>query len=183
MLAVANLRLHTIISNRPAVIEAFHPEDRAVDIKDVDLFLEDTPVQRSLGVSWNTVSDTFTFQAVDDKKPFTRRGVLSTVNSLYDPFGFIAPITIKGRLLLRKLPAQAENWYSPLPDNIKPEWIRWRKYLQSLQDLKIQLTYSSFPASVKRAVYICRCICDSCCNSSLFEIYISKWSYRSCHER
>ncbi len=139
MLAVANLRLHTIISNRPAVIEAFHPEDRAVDIKDVDLFLEDTPVQRSLGVSWNIVSDTFTFQAVDDKKPFTRRGVLSTV-----------------------------NWYSPLPDNIKPEWIRWRKYLQSLQDLKIQLTYSSFPASVKRAVYICRCICDSCCNSSLF---------------
>ncbi|XP_073714092.1 uncharacterized protein [Misgurnus anguillicaudatus] len=147
MLAVANLRLHKIISNRPAVIDAFHPEDRAVDVKDVDLFFEDTPVQRSLGVSWNLASDTFTFQAIDDKKPFTRRGVLSTVNSLYDPCGFIAPVTIKGRLLLRELSMQAEDWDSPLPDELKPDWIRWRDSLQNLQDLKIPRTYSSFPTS------------------------------------
>lgn len=67
-----NLRLHKTISNQPAVIEAFHPEDRAVYIKDVDHFLEDTPVQRSLGESWKIASDTFTFQAIDDKKPFIR---------------------------------------------------------------------------------------------------------------
>lgn len=61
MLAVVIFRLCTIISNPPAVTEAFHVEDYAVDIKDVDLFLEDTSVQRNLGVSWNIASDTFTF--------------------------------------------------------------------------------------------------------------------------
>lgn len=59
--AAIDFRLCTIISNPPAVTEAFHVEDYAVDIKDVDLFLEDTSVQRNLGVSWNIASDTFTF--------------------------------------------------------------------------------------------------------------------------
>ncbi|XP_026139629.1 uncharacterized protein LOC113116023 [Carassius auratus] len=131
------------------------PVHLIMDIKDVDLFFEDTPVQRSLGVSWNLASDTFTFQAIDDNKPFTRRGVLSTVNSLYDPCGFIAPVTIKGRLLLRELSMQAEDWDSPLPDDIKPEWIRWRNSLQNLQDLKIPRTYSSFPTSEVQSRELC----------------------------
>ena len=58
---------------------------------------------------------------MDDNKPFTRRGVLSTVNSLYDPLGFLAPITIQGRLLLRDLTKQAEDWDTPLPGNREAE--------------------------------------------------------------
>lgn len=90
-------------------------------------------------MSWHIASDTFTFQAVDGKKSFTWQGLLSTVNSLYDPFGFIAPITINGMLLLKELSAQAEDWDSPLPDDMKPEWMRWRN--------SIQRTHSSFPTS------------------------------------
>lgn len=51
MLAASNLRLHKIASNRPAVIEAFPPEDRAKEIKNLDLLTNDLPLQRSLGVS------------------------------------------------------------------------------------------------------------------------------------
>ena len=76
-------------------------------------------------MSWNIALDTFTFQAVDDNKPFTRR-VLSTVNSLVDPLGFLAPVTIQGMLLLRDLTKQAEDWDSPLPGNREAEWTRWR---------------------------------------------------------
>ena len=47
--------------------------------------------------------DTFTFSASTDIKPFTRRKVLSMVNSVFDPLGFLTPVTIQGRTLLREL--------------------------------------------------------------------------------
>lgn len=61
------------------------------------------------------MSDTFSFQVPDIEKPYTRRGVLSTVNSLFDPLGFLAPITIQGQLLLRELSSQTHEWDTPLP--------------------------------------------------------------------
>lgn len=45
MLAASNLRLHKISFNRPAVIEAFPPEDRSKDVGNLDLFTDDLPVQ------------------------------------------------------------------------------------------------------------------------------------------
>ena len=86
-------------------------------------------------MSWNIALDTFTFQDMDDNKPFTRRRVLSTVNSLCNPLGSLAPVTIQGRLLLRDLTKQAEDWGSPLPGNREAEWTRWRDSLKDLQEL------------------------------------------------
>ena len=62
MLALSNLRLHKIASNIPVVMDAFPPDERAKDIKDLNLFNDDLPLQCSLGVSWNITADTFTFQ-------------------------------------------------------------------------------------------------------------------------
>ncbi|KAJ8353217.1 hypothetical protein SKAU_G00207840 [Synaphobranchus kaupii] len=51
MLALSNIKLHKIASNRTKVMDAFPAGDRAKDIKDLDLSVDDLPVQRSLGVS------------------------------------------------------------------------------------------------------------------------------------
>lgn len=48
VLATSNLRLHKIASNIVDVINHFPIEDRAKDIKDLDLFADDLLVQRSL---------------------------------------------------------------------------------------------------------------------------------------
>ncbi|KAJ8346863.1 hypothetical protein SKAU_G00282640 [Synaphobranchus kaupii] len=49
MLALSNLHLHKIASNRVEVVNAFPPEGRAKEIKDLDLSVDEPPVQRSLG--------------------------------------------------------------------------------------------------------------------------------------
>lgn len=85
MLAVSNLRHHKIASNRAGVLDAFPAEDRAKDIQNLDLSVDDLPDQRSLGVIWNIMTDSFMFHVSEIEKPYTRRGVLSTVNSLFDP--------------------------------------------------------------------------------------------------
>lgn len=94
-----NLRLHKFTSNSPIVIEAFDPEDLAKGVYQLDLE-DDAPIQRSLGINWNLADDNFHFSISTDDKPLSRRGVLSTVNSLYDPLGYLAPVIITGRHIL-----------------------------------------------------------------------------------
>ncbi len=89
-------------------------------------------------------TDTFMFRIEDDQRPFTRRGVLSTVNSLYDPLGFLTPITVNGRLILRELTKQAEDWDIPLLKDMETEWTRWKRSLRDLEGLQIPRPYTSF---------------------------------------
>ena len=103
MLATGNLRLHKISSNDPKVTDAFPPDDKAADLRDLDLNYVSAPIQRSLGVSWDITADAFTFTVKIGNKPFTKRGVLSIINSLYDPLGIAAPVLIQGKCLLRAM--------------------------------------------------------------------------------
>ena len=121
MLATANLRLHKIASNDAEVTQAFPSEDRATELCDLDLNKERKPVQRSLGVYWDLETDTFTFRVSQESKPFTRRGVLSVINSLFDPLGIASPVVIQGKMLLRSMSTHLKNrqlgeWDEPLPD-------------------------------------------------------------------
>ena len=86
----------------------------------------------------------FTFQ-VDTKedKSFTRRGVLSVVNSLYDPLGFVAPVTIQGKLFLRKISPTTADWDEPVSPEHQDEWIAWKESLKHLRDVKVPRTYST----------------------------------------
>ncbi|KAK6178335.1 hypothetical protein SNE40_013134 [Patella caerulea] len=70
---------------------------------------DDLPMERSLGIVWKTEMDTFDFDVQLADKPFTRRGVLSVVNNIFDPLGFIAPITVKGKMLFREFMSDGLN--------------------------------------------------------------------------
>ena len=137
------LRLHKIASNCDKVMEAFPPEDLAKDLASLDLTKDDLPLQRSLGLSWNLREDCFTFQVSASEKPFTRRGVLSVVNSLYDPLGFVAPVTIVGKSLLKEMTVSNGDWDDPLPEKYFSAWMVWMTSLQSLKKLWIPRTYVS----------------------------------------
>lgn len=132
ILARSNVRLQ----------EAFPSEDYASDLKDLDLETDNLPIQRSLGLNWDLKTDHFVFQVPDAVKPFTRRGVLLTINSLFDPLGFAAPVTIQGKFILRDLSLGNIDWDSPLPQNMEEAWDAWCNSLQELRHLQIPRTYS-----------------------------------------
>lgn len=138
-----NLCLHKIASNSDEVMKAFPSEDLAKGLKDLDFSDDSLPLQRSLGLSWDLKSDTFTFQVSSEEKPYTRRGVLSVVNSIFDPIGFVAPVTIQGKLFLRSLMSSTINWDEPLPDEHQAEWKSWKDSLQHLEQLQISRTCTS----------------------------------------
>lgn len=75
-LAQSNLRLHKVASNSPDVMRAFPGEDQGLKLGQ-----DFPPIQRSLGLGWDLSTDTFRFQVTISERPFTKRGVLSTINS------------------------------------------------------------------------------------------------------
>ncbi|XP_050419153.2 uncharacterized protein LOC126832434 [Patella vulgata] len=150
LLVGGNLHLHKIASNSPEVMEAFATEDLAKDLKELNFSTDSLPIQRSLGLAWNLTSDTFTFQVSQEIKPFTRRGILSTINSLFDPFGFVAPVVIQGKILLRNLMSSTTDWDEPLPTKQLTEWDKWRCSLQHLDNLRIPRMYSDTSYGIAR---------------------------------
>lgn len=136
-------------------MNAFPAEESVNDIKDLDLSVDELPVQRSLGVRWNIMSDTFTFHVPESQRPFTHRGVLSIVNSLFDPLVFLAPVTIEGRLLLRELSTQGTEWDTCLPEAKSEDWRRWHESLSALQEVHVPRTYASFSTSKAQRTELC----------------------------
>lgn len=143
MLAESNIRLHKIASNSSSVMQAFPTEDWAKGVKDFDFGGESPPLQRSLGLGWNLVTDSFTFCVSSEEKPLTKRGILSTVNSLFDPLGFVAPVTVGGRNIMRELSVEQYDWDAPLPTAKQEQWKLWRDSMKELEQLEIPRPYVS----------------------------------------
>ena len=80
-------------------MESFDLSDHGEQVKEID---SDETFHRSIGLCWNLKTDTFMFTVPTEEKPFTQHGLLSTVNSLFDPLGFMAPKTVSGKILLRE---------------------------------------------------------------------------------
>lgn len=140
-LAESNLKLHKIASNSVTVMQAFAPDDLAAGLRDLGLNKDELPMQTSLGLCWNIDSDTFTFKVAVNDKPYTRRGVLSTVNSLFDPLGLVAPVTVKGRALLRELSADIHECDTKLPADKLNKWETWKESLKDLSALHLPRSY------------------------------------------
>lgn len=147
-----NLRLHKVASNSEDVMSAFPTDDIARDLKDLDFSNDPLPLQHSLGMGWDLERDAFTFRVSSVDRPFTRRGVLSVINGIFDPLGFAAPVIIKGKLLLRELMNGNSGWDDTLPTELEPEWELWKESLQLLQDVQIRRTYLNAPASLRESV-------------------------------
>ncbi|XP_061193749.1 uncharacterized protein LOC133201979 [Saccostrea echinata] len=123
----ANIRLHKIISNSVNVMKSFPADDLGSDLKELNHSKDmcNLPAQHSLGMLWDLNSDMFVFKISNVEKPCTRRGLLSTLNSVFDPVGFISPATISGKILHRELVPPGCDWDEPLSEEHVKKWHNW----------------------------------------------------------
>lgn len=113
-------------------------------------------IHRSFGLCWRLKDDTFVFTIPTEEKPFTRRGLLSTVNSLFDPSGFISPVTISGKIFLRERTSEGIDWNETLPVNNLQKWNEWQSSLQCLSDIAIprMMSHTSVSSAQTAEVHI-----------------------------
>ena len=164
MLSRFNIRLHKIASNDRNVLEAFSPTELSENVNVIDLVMSSP--QKTLGISWNVESDNFILKCDFPKRSITRRGILSTTNSLFDPLGFVSPITLGGRLLQRKIlppkdqksaETEAYGWDTPLPPAFVSQWEAWTASLSvCTEEISVPRCFSppKFGTIVRRELHV-----------------------------
>ena len=125
------------ISNSRSVLSAFPVGERAPTIKSLDLKSESLPIDRALGIHWNVEHDTIDFVVNDKERPENRKGVLSSVATVYDLLGFASPLLLPGREMNQELCKLKLDWNEKLPRELCERWKSWREGLLSLQGFSI----------------------------------------------
>ncbi|XP_067295957.1 uncharacterized protein [Pseudorasbora parva] len=130
--AMGGLRLHKFVSNSKAVLDGIPTSERILNVGNFDLAFDELPLERTLGIQWERESDCFKFKVQLKNQPATRRGILSTVASVYDPLGLIVPVLLRGKRTLQEVCKRGSGWDDPLPDALNLRWERWRQDLNDL---------------------------------------------------
>ena len=73
------------ICNNKEVLATIPEDERRQGVRNQDLITDSLPTERALGIQWNLEHDYLGFCVDLKDTPATRRGMLSTVSSLYDP--------------------------------------------------------------------------------------------------
>ena len=136
MCAEGGFRLTKFVSNDPRALEAIPEADRARVGGQVDLS-QPTSIERALGIHWCVENDSLEFRITMKDRPLTRRGMLSTVSSIYDPLGLAAPFLLKGKKLLQELCSLKAEWDEEIGDDTRASWEQWRAGLPALEYIKI----------------------------------------------
>ena len=95
-------------------------------------------MSKALGVKREVCGDTFQYMYKQQSQagPVTRRLMLSYISSMFDPLGFIAAITLRGKMLFQEATGLQIDWDTPVPDALAHSWMEWLQYLPELDTFK-----------------------------------------------
>ncbi|XP_068232056.1 uncharacterized protein [Palaemon carinicauda] len=122
---------------------ALPAEDCSVESDKFNLDMESL-MTRALGMLWDLKEDSFKFSIELKDNPFTRRGLLSTISSLYYPLGLLSPIILPAKKLLQELcQVESLDWDERIPDEPAERWEHWIQGLHLLEQLSIPRCFKS----------------------------------------
>ena len=124
-------RLTGWVSNSHEVTESIPPSERSKNVTNIPLDYDDFPSEKALGVLGEVESDRFSFCVSVPEKPATKRGIMFTVCSLYDPLGMVAPCVLLGKMILQESCRLKSGWDDEVSADLQGRWRLW------LQDLPV----------------------------------------------
>jgi len=143
LLMKADMKLCKFYTNSKTVAKSI-PKDllaKEVSFEDKDPFFESNKV---LGMVWDAEKDQLTFKTkyktVEDWKnacqitTWTKRAILKTTASTYDPLGLLSPIIMFPRTIIQQLWAQKLDWDQQVDEDSSN---KWEECLQNI--LKVQI--------------------------------------------
>ncbi|XP_075157482.1 uncharacterized protein LOC142230733 [Haematobia irritans] len=123
--------LRTSVDLMNAIPEEFREKRGIVDFDEQDLV-------KALGLGWNTLDDTFAFKVdFQPRENVTKSDVLSDAARLYDPLGWLAPVTITAKDSVSD--SIRKEWNKYLGELIHLENIRIPRWLGTLRNSKLEL--------------------------------------------
>lgn len=90
-----------------------------------------------LGLIWNPTSDCFSFVVKPSEKPCNKRSMLSELARVFDPVGFLAPVTFYVKHLIQRLWLSGVGWDDTPSKEICQIWTDFKTQLPLLSELNI----------------------------------------------
>jgi hypothetical protein len=102
--------------------------------------IEDDGVIKTLGICWHSRQDAFKFNTQNLKtltEARTKRTILSNIARLFDPLGWLSPVTVSAKVLMQDLCILKTDWDASLPPEMTRRWIEYCESLEALPDITI----------------------------------------------
>ena len=125
------------MSNSKRVMATIPQHERSAQVKTLNLTRDHLPVDRALGVLWDLENDSLQISVSTPRKPDTRRGMLSTMSTVFDPLGFMAPFTVRAKMMFQDEVRRGESWDKGLAKTNRTKWAMWLKELEGLVDFRL----------------------------------------------
>ena len=99
-----------------------------------------------LGMAWDNKEDTLEFDLAkvtkdaNTERP-TKRGILSTLSTLFDPQDIISPIFITAKVLFQELCIDKLGWDDPIPDSKVAVWNAWLEDLNKVKAISLPICF------------------------------------------
>lgn len=86
-----------------------------------------------LGLKWEYKSDLMSVRTPKYSPVSTKRELLSNISRVYDPLGFVTPLTTPVKILVQDTWARELEWDEALPDDIVKQWEQYSAELKELE--------------------------------------------------
>ncbi|XP_033229127.1 uncharacterized protein LOC117180745 [Belonocnema kinseyi] len=143
-------------SNHPSALDNI---DRK--IFDLDCGIQGNPIEKTLGVVWDSQRDVFTYlvNPPNSQSISSKRKLLSQVAKVFDPLGLVGPLIFHTKTLIQDCWRAKITWDESLPQDIHTKWSAVADQLPKLKEIVFpRYLGCSNPISSKctvSAMYLC----------------------------
>lgn len=123
-------------SNNPEFLRSIEPSERTTH---AHLTFKLDGTIKALGVIWNLGTDQFQYKLnlPTTSMSTTKRTILSDVQKLFDPLGWISPSLITAKILIQKLWLEKIGWDDPMSTKLEEEWKKVRTDFENVDQIHI----------------------------------------------
>ena len=100
-----------------------------------------------LGLTWNSTNDMLSLslekriRKSEAITKLTKRSTISFASKLFDPLGYVEPITVKAKIMIQDLWKQNLSWDENVPSENKDQWLNWISNISNLTSVEIPRPY------------------------------------------
>jgi Pao retrotransposon peptidase len=98
----------------------------------------DKASSKVLGLQWERQSDKFNFgPVISINDSCTKRNILSVVARMFDPLGFLSPLTLSLKIWIKRLWELKIDWDMMAPKEFQIQWNKFQDEISVLQKIEI----------------------------------------------
>lgn len=164
--AQGGFEIRNWLSNSRAVIKSLR--EKEVAEKNMSICAE-MATEKVLGMWWETATDMFTFKLsskhdadlLTGVRIPTKREMLRTLMTIYDPLGLIGNFMMYLKILMQEVWRSGCNWDDDIPEKLAAKWLVWIEVLPNVQKVKVPRCYRHITSAKASNVVQLHIFCDA----------------------